>query len=81
MFNSEEETYLFKAAVLRSVVVLLGLSLLPLLLLLLVLLLFLLLLLLPGLYGTSPADCLLGLLQVSQSHALEEERETLNSVG
>lgn len=66
--------YLFEAAILRSVIVFLGLHLLLLLLLLLVLLLFLLLLLLPGLWGTTPADCFLSLLQVSQSHTLEEER-------
>lgn len=69
--------YLFEAAVLRSVIVLLGLHLLLLLLLLLlVLLLPLIPLLLPGLCGTSPADCFLSLLQVSQSHALEEEKNT-----
>lgn len=63
--------YLFKAAVFRSVIVLFGLRLLLFFLLLLVLLLLLLLLFLAGLWGTTPADCFLSLLQVSQSHTLE----------
>lgn len=64
--------HLFEAAILGSIIVLLGLRLLFLLLLLLVLLLFLLLLLLSGLGGTSPANSFFSLLQISQGHTLKE---------
>lgn len=76
--GSQVKTYVFKAAILGPIVLLLGLRVLLLLLLLFVLLLLLLLLLLPSLCGATPADGLLCLLEVSQGHALVEKSNKLS---